>query len=989
MENSLTANYLSQRLQSIRATADGPPPRTLNPFFGVGPITDVTLNEMDARLLRKEFEAWVESNYPKLDEQGNVVGNWTLAEINQGMHRGYPGEKVVEDMLRAIQEYFELPKTNRIAFGLGGGHTGFTVAAMHFMNPNDPSQIVYVDTPKPESEKSGEGGFFRQSWGVQLIELQRHAKSGDPDRIKFAAKEGSIPTAEAMEAMGVKLFFGVGHETTGATTYKENDLRELFDWIDGNPAERHAVIDVTSLLGGMVWEEELVQRVLGDCCLFTPFQKAIGGSSGYFVLSLTPYAFEAVERSQSNLGWAIPRQLKLAVPENPKKQLSSKKTLRLGPFFDPVQGKMLGGTINTFSMTALAETAFAVLRSAQTIGSVKTMNLRSLQNRNVIQEWLENQSLFRHGIDDPASRGAAVTLLKVVDPDIQDPDVHDRVIAKSKALLSYQGLFHPDGTREKGLDVARYLNPFPGTPGDYRAWVGGVRTGGDVGALLENLRYAYHRAKIVVLEEELVQAGVEIPPEEKPDPTPKATASAKSYRILVVDPLGTRLDSEGKPDCSSVKAHVEGKGGFFHFGQAEANLSVPPGLHFYYVPDLSDEAEILALTENGAYDAVIAAATSIPPSARFAEGGVRIGAGTGNMKSADWGGSDGKNGTAPLMNTPGFNARATAQAVFKALLAVKPDIEEEAMFRRLLDHDFDTRRHLKEYPSRKLEGQTIAVLGFGNIGRETAKIARRFGMKTVVYARTRHKEWIESEGMIHAASPAEAVEEADVVSLHLGLGPFEPANGRFANEGILNADALAKANPGAVLVNYDRAELVDPKVVDEALTRGTLAYAFVDADFFLDPNGRPAGPLAPFLSVARRHPRKLRLLPHAVADTEHASRVEGAKQAVDQIFEAILRRRVVNGVGNRPAGYREGGRQTPLGVGRAGLENYLELDDERLASMRKRTAFIAEFWGAVESVKDLEERRRLFERYSAELTLNANRYLAESERLGLIGPYAD
>ena len=100
-------------------------------------------------------------------------------------------------------------------------------------------------------------------------------------------------------------------------------------------------------------------------------------------------------------------------------------------------------------------------------------------------------------------RGAAVTLLKVNDKDITDAAIHARIIARSKQILGYEGLTHPDGSHERGLDVARYVNAFPGTPGDYRAWIGGIRETVDITALLENLQYAYLRAKVVVLEEEL------------------------------------------------------------------------------------------------------------------------------------------------------------------------------------------------------------------------------------------------------------------------------------------------------------------------------------------------------------------------------------------------------------------------------------------------------------------------------------------------------
>jgi len=43
------------------------------------------------------------------------------------------------------------------------------------------------------------------------------------------------------------------------------------------------------------------------------------------------------------------------------------------------------------------------------------------------------------------------------------------------------------------------LNVYPGTPGDYRAWIGGMRPESEIRALLDCIRYAYLRAKIAVL----------------------------------------------------------------------------------------------------------------------------------------------------------------------------------------------------------------------------------------------------------------------------------------------------------------------------------------------------------------------------------------------------------------------------------------------------------------------------------------------------------
>ena len=76
------------------------------------------------------------------------------------------------------------------------------------------------------------------------------------------------------------------------------------------------------------------------------------------------------------------------------------------------------------------------------------------------------------------------------------------------------------------------------------------------------------------------------------------------------------------------------------------------------------------------------------------------------------------------MNTPSFNSRATAQTAIKALLKVLPDLQVEAMHNRVVAKDFDTGRNLVEYPTTKIESKKIAILGYGNIGREVAKLAK-------------------------------------------------------------------------------------------------------------------------------------------------------------------------------------------------------------------------------------------------------------------------
>jgi lactate dehydrogenase-like 2-hydroxyacid dehydrogenase/phosphoserine aminotransferase len=973
------------RADAIEKSAVGAASIPSNPFFGVGPITDATTDEVDSRLRRYEFDRWIEATYRKFDDTGKDIGAFTTAELTRSMHRGYPADKILLDMMRAIHRYFEFPKSNRIAVGLGGGHSGYTVCVQHLLNANKADQKVYVDTPRPESDSAGASGFFRQSWATQLIEMHRFAENGDESRIHFADKEGAIPSAKTLTELGISIFVGVGHETTGANSYTSQEITELLTWLDGDPENRHAVFDATSMLGAMPWSPETVREVMGKCCLFMPFQKAIGGISGYFVASFTPSALSLIERNQSNPSWAIPRQLKIAPPLDPKQPLSSKRSVDAGPFFDAEQDKMLGGVINTYSALAFAETTFGLFQAEKRVGSVIDMNRRSAANREIVNEWVANNPLLGLVVEDVEKRGAAVTLLRVNDGDISSSDLHTRIIARSKQLLGYEGITHPNGEHEVGLDAARYVNAFPGTPGDYRAWIGGIRAPEDITALLENLQYAYLRAKIVVIEEELTKRGVSV---EYPAIEGASNDMREgTFKVLIADAIGLRFDQDGRLDHSEVAAYIADKGGVFHDGSATADASDDGKVHFYYRPHLSTADEILRETDQGQYDALIAAATFIPAGAKFRLGGVRIGTGTGNMGSASWGGPNGEGGEAPLMNTPGINSRATAQMAFKALLKVTPDLPVGELHDRVVKNDFDTGKNLAEYPTEKLEGKKLAILGYGNIGRALARIAKAFQMDVAIYARPRHRDDIVAEGYEYAESPAAAAKGADVLSVHLGLGKQDPDTKTFSNANFVGSEVFSALNDRAVLLNYDRGELVDVAALDQALASGKVRHAAIDADVFNSAEGI-TGPMKPYLSLLPQHADKLELLPHAAADTDHPTRVAGAKRAVDQIIDVIRHRAVTNLKGDLPQGHRSKGASSPVGVGRVtrSVLETLASDSGVLGELRKVNETIAAIIGALDAVSDEAHRNRIMERYRSALATASLRQTALLTEIGLTAP---
>lgn len=121
---------------------------------------------------------------------------------------------------------------------------------------------------------------------------------------------------------------------------------------------------------------------------------------------------------------------------------------------------------------------------------------------------------------------------------------------------------------------------------------------------------------------------------------------------------------------------------------------------------------------------------------------------------------------------------------------------------------------------RRMSAMTLGLIGFGNIGRETARKAQVFGFKLMAYDPGLSDEAIRSAG----AQPAtldEIIQCADVLSLHVPLNP--------STADILNAERIAAMKPGAILINVSRGGLVDEEALADALRSEHLRGAGFDA----------------------------------------------------------------------------------------------------------------------------------------------------------------
>ena len=122
-------------------------------------------------------------------------------------------------------------------------------------------------------------------------------------------------------------------------------------------------------------------------------------------------------------------------------------------------------------------------------------------------------------------------------------------------------------------------------------------------------------------------------------------------------------------------------------------------------------------------------------------------------------------------------------------------------------------------PLRRLEGQVLGLVGFGNIPRALAPKARAFGLRVATYDPYVDKDAADAAG-VECVGFDDLLARADFISVHAPLQP--------ATRGLINAKAFAKMKKGAMLINTARGPLVDEAALIAALDSGHLGGAALD-----------------------------------------------------------------------------------------------------------------------------------------------------------------
>ena len=169
----------------------------------------------------------------------------------------------------------------------------------------------------------------------------------------------------------------------------------------------------------------------------------------------------------------------------------------------------------------------------------------------------------------------------------------------------------------------------------------------------------------------------------------------------------------------------------------------------------------------------------------------------------------------PVTNTPAYGTASVAQMTFALILELtqQPALHDDSVHAGDWSECLDFCYWKK--PLVELDGLTLGLVGYGEIGQAVARLGRAFGMKILVHTRTVREEpdtrFVDCETLFA---------EADVVSLHCPL--------TNENQGFVNAQLLSQMKPTSFLINTARGPLVNEAALAKALNEGQIAGAATD-----------------------------------------------------------------------------------------------------------------------------------------------------------------
>jgi D-3-phosphoglycerate dehydrogenase len=177
----------------------------------------------------------------------------------------------------------------------------------------------------------------------------------------------------------------------------------------------------------------------------------------------------------------------------------------------------------------------------------------------------------------------------------------------------------------------------------------------------------------------------------------------------------------------------------------------------------------------------------------------------------------------PVVFAPGSNAQAVVEFTLGLLLAETKHIART--HHALVNGDWRVDAYHYARSPRELRGQTIGIIGFGQIGRRLTPYLHAFGLRVLVYDPYVSRETCAALGVAAVDLPT-LLAESDIVTVHARVTP--------ETHGMLGAPQFAQMKPGAYLINTARGPLLDYDALYAALASGHLGGAALDT-FALEP----------------------------------------------------------------------------------------------------------------------------------------------------------
>ena len=170
-----------------------------------------------------------------------------------------------------------------------------------------------------------------------------------------------------------------------------------------------------------------------------------------------------------------------------------------------------------------------------------------------------------------------------------------------------------------------------------------------------------------------------------------------------------------------------------------------------------------------------------------------------------------------VTNVPGYGPKTVAQMVFAHILNLTNHVYLHHL--SVIQGKWSKGEDFCywEKPILDLEGKVLGIIGFGQVGREVAQMAKGFGLKTIVHTRNIPNQHFPD---IKFVSLTELIKTSDIISLNCPLTK--------QTYQMVNKDFLQQMKTSAFLINCGRGDLIDETALKWALENNKIAGAGLD-----------------------------------------------------------------------------------------------------------------------------------------------------------------